>query len=187
MQVDAAIVKRAALGDAAAFDHLLKTYRAPIHRFASRMLKDEAGADDVVQETFLTAHQKLATLRDHEHFKSWLFTIARSQVLMSQRRRVGEPKTYEPVETLIELGARAGWGQPLEPEELTRRLEEHDGLEAALASLEPTEREVLMLRDVEGLSGEDTAAALGLGLAAMKSRLHRARLRLVAAVKRGAR
>lgn len=187
MQVDSSTVQRAAHGDASAFEALLKTWRAPIHRFARHLLKDESAADDVVQETFLAAHQKLQTLRDPALFKSWLFTIARSQVLMSQRRRVGEPKDYEPVETLTELGADAGWGRPLDPEELTRRVEAHDGLEAALASLEPAEREVLMLRDVEGLSGEETAAALGLSLAAMKSRLHRARLRLVAAVKRGAR
>jgi RNA polymerase sigma-70 factor (ECF subfamily) len=187
MQPDPSTVARALTGDAAAFSALLSSWRGPLLRFVRHMLKDDAVADDVVQETFLTAHQKLAALRDHSQFKSWLFAIARSQVLMHQRRRVGEPKAYEPIETLTELGAQAGWGQPMDPETLTRRLEAHHGLEAALATLEPAEREVLMLRDVEGLSGDETAAALGLSLPGMKSRLHRARLRLVAAVKRGAR
>lgn len=187
MQADLSTVARAQRGDPAAFAALSSAWRGPLLRFARHLLKDDAAAEDVVQETFLTAHQKLGALRDHAHFKSWLFSIARSQVLMHQRRRVGEPKAYEPMESLTELGAQAGWGHPMDPETLTRKLEAHEGLEAALATLEPAEREVLMLRDVEGLSGDETAAALGLSLAGMKSRLHRARLRLVAAVKRGAR
>lgn len=187
MQPDASTVARAQRGDAAAFASLLSTWRGPLLRFARHMMQDDAAAEDAVQETFLTAHQKLDTLRDHTHFKSWLFAIARSHVLRQQRRRVGEPKDYEPMDTLTELGAQAGWGQVMTPETLTERLEAQHGLEGALATLEPAEREVLMLRDVEGLSGEATAQVLGLSVPGMKSRLHRARLRLMAAIKRGTR
>lgn len=178
-------VQRAVAGDAAAFARLVNTWRGPVYRFARRLLRDDAAAEDVLQETFLTAHRRLGTWRGDGTFQSWLFAIARSEVLMSRRRRVGEPTEYEPMESLPELGAEAGWGQAMDPHALAERLEQHTHLEAALATLEADEREVLLLRDVEGLSGEDTARALGLTLAAMKSRLHRARLRLVASVKKG--
>lgn len=186
MSDDAALVRQAVAGDRAAFGALMTTWRGPVFRFARRLLHDDAAAEDVLQDTFLTAHQRLASLRADGSFKSWLFAIARSQVLMQRRRRVGEPKTYEPMESLSDLGADAGWGQTMDPQELTERLEHHVLFEKALARLDDEEREVLLLRDVEGLSGEDTAQALGLTLPGMKSRLHRARLRLVAAVKKGA-
>lgn len=186
MERDDDLVQRAVAGDAAAFTALVKTWRGPVFRFAARLLKDDAAAEDVLQETFLTAHRKLSSWRGDGSFSSWLFAIARSAVLMQRRRRVGEPAEYEDVESLPELGAEAGWGQAMDPQVLTERLEAHTHLERALERLDPEEREVLLLRDVEGLSGEDTARALGLTVAAMKSRLHRARLRLVAAVKKGA-
>ena len=89
----------------------------------------------------------------------------------------------EPVFSLEELGARAGWGHPLSPEDLAWRVQQRSLLEQALSTLPADEREVLVLRDVEGLSGEETAAAAGISLAAMKSRLHRGRLQLLAQVK----
>lgn len=186
METDDLLVRQAVAGDAAAFESLVKTWRGPVYRFARRLLKDDAAAEDVLQETFLTAHRKLASWRGDGSLKGWLFAIARSEVLMQRRRRVGEPKDYEAVESLPQLGADAGWGNPMDPHTLAERLEERTLMERLLDSLEPEEREVLQLRDIEGLSGEETAAALGLTLAAMKSRLHRARLRLVAAVKKGA-
>jgi RNA polymerase sigma-70 factor, ECF subfamily len=179
------LVQEACHGDARAFGELVSLHRGPVFRFARRLMKDEAAAEDVLQETFLTAHRRLATWRGEGSFKSWLFAIARSEVLMQRRRRVGEPNAWEPMESLPELGAEAGWGQAMDPQALAERLEAKAHLETALATLDEAEREVLLLRDVEGLSGDETAAALGLSLPAMKSRLHRARLRLVAAVKKG--
>ena len=186
MSDDAALVRAAVAGDRAAFSALMRTWRGPVFRFARRLLHDDAAAEDVLQDTFLTVHQRLSTLRADGSLKSWLFAIARSQVLMQRRRRVGEPKTYEPMESLRELGVDAGWGEPMDAQALTERLEHHVLFEKALKRLDDEEREVLLLRDVQGLSGEDTAEALGLTLPGMKSRLHRARLRLVAAVKKGA-
>jgi RNA polymerase sigma-70 factor (ECF subfamily) len=185
MSDDLQLVQQARDGNARAFSELVVSHRGPVFRFARRLLKDDAAAEDVLQETFLTAHRRLGTWRGEGSFKSWLFAIARSEVLMQRRRRVGEPKDWEPMESLPELGAEAGWGQAMDPQALSERLEERSHLEAALGTLDEAEREVLLLRDVEGLSGEDTATALGLTLPAMKSRLHRARLRLVAAVKKG--
>lgn len=158
-----------------------------MHRFALRLTKDEALAEDVLQDTFLVAMRELGGWRGEGSFRGWLYAVARSRVLMARRRKVGEPESFESQESLEVLGLQAGWGAPMDAEALAARVQQQSVLEAALAGLDPADREVLVLRDLEGLSGEETAQALGLSLPAMKSRLHRARLRVVAAVKGGLR
>jgi len=188
VDADAELCRRAAEGDRQAMSALVAAFRGPLYRFARRLTRDDALAEDVLQETFLTALKKVGGWRGEGTCRGWLFSIARTQVLMAQRRRTGEPEGFEEVEPEAELprlGLEAGWGAAMDPEALASRMEAQAQLEAALATLAPAEREVVALRDLEGLSGEDTAQALGLSLAAMKSRLHRARLALVAAVKRG--
>ena len=86
---------------------------------------------------------------------------------------------------LDELGLQAGWGCPPWTDSFIESLERRDTLEKALARLAPDEREILVLRELEGLSGEETAAVLELSLPAMKSRLHRARLRLATVLVEG--
>lgn len=88
---------------------------------------------------------------------------------------------------LLELGAEAGWGSTLGDEAFAQRLTDRLALEEAFQALAPEEREVLVLRDIEGFSAEEAAAALELSVAALKSRLHRARLRLAAQLKKGGR
>jgi RNA polymerase sigma-70 factor (ECF subfamily) len=180
-----ALVARAAQGDARAFTTLVEAHRGAVYRFALRLTHDSAAAEDVLQETFLTALQGLGGWRGEGELKRWLLAIARSQVLRRARRRAGQPERFEALDSVEALGLAAGWGDPLEAEALRERLAQRASLEAALARLDETDREVLVLRDVEGLSGEDTAQLAGLTVPAMKSRLHRARLRLVAQVKRG--
>lgn len=185
---DAELCRRAAGGDPQAMTALVTSFRGPLYRFARRLTRDDALAEDVLQETFLTALKKVGTWRGEGSCRGWLFSIARTQVLMARRRRVGEPEGFDevaPEAELPQLGLAAGWGAAMDPEALASRMEAQAQLDRALSTLAPSEREVLSLRDLEGLSGEDTAQALGLSLAAMKSRLHRARLALVAAVKRG--
>lgn len=180
---DATLIARARGGDATAMTRLVVRYRGPVYHFARRFLADAALAEDVLQETFLAAQASLGTYRGDGTVKGWLLTIARAKAATLRRRRAGEPAQFDPIDTLEQLGARAGWGHPLSPEDLASRLEQRSLLEQALASLAPDEREVLVLRDVEGLSGEETAAAAGISLAAMKSRLHRGRLQLLAQIK----
>lgn len=167
----------------------MRAHRGAVLRFARHLVRDEAAAEDVLQETFLTALKSLKDWRGEGSVRAWLLSITRSKALMARRRRVGEPELSEPLEAaeLSALGAEAGWGEPADPEALSARLEERALLERALEALPAPEREVVVLRDVEGLSGEDVARSLGLSLAAMKSRLHRGRLKLVAAVKGGLR
>lgn len=156
------------------------THRGPLRRFARRLLfGDEAAADDAVQETFLAVLRKGDQYQGRASVRSWLFAITRNACLMRRRPRAGEPAEHEPLEA---LGRAAGWGADPGPgpEILVDRRQRCAAVERALRALSPEDREVLLLRDVEELSGAETAEALSLSVAAMKSRLHRARLRLAA-------
>lgn len=122
--------------------------------------------------------------------RPWLFGIARRQAARTWRRRVGEPRELLPLglpdageghgADLLELGLRAGWGEAEDPEALLSLHEREAQLRRAMDALGAADREVIVLRDLEGLSGPEVAALLGIGLPALKTRLHRARLRLLA-------
>lgn len=178
---DRALMARAAAGDRAAFAAVVERHRGAVFRLASVLTGNAAAAEDVFQETFLAALRGAAGYRGDAPVASWLFAIARHAAHRLARRAdqvPAEPRTLEA------LGAAAGWGQP-DVEAIAAAAEQHAALVAALAALPLEEREVLALRDVEGLSGEDTARTLGISVAAMKSRLHRARLHLAATLRQG--
>lgn len=171
-------------GDGAAFGQLVQAYQAPIYRFLRGLVRGEAEAEDALQETFLSVWRavqgEVAGKAGDASVRSWLFAIARHAAYRRARRRAGQPERTEPLE---KLGAEAGWGAQDSPEALAAALESRERLRQALHELDEEEREVLWLRDVEGLSGEETAHILELSVAAMKSRLHRARLKLTARVR----
>ena len=181
--LDALLIERCRQGDKSGCGALVERHQAAVYRFARHLLGDGAAAEDVLQETFITALQSLPGYRGDGSIRGWLLAIARSKVLRHRRRHSGEPASWEPLESLEALGLAAGFGTPMTPEALASLVERQALLQSALSQLGEEEREVVVLRDVEGLSGDETAAALGLSLQAMKSRLHRARLQLVAAVK----
>ena len=104
--------------------------------------------------------------------RGWLFSIARRHTARHFRRRAGEPAQMDTLET---MGLNAGWGQSLGDDIAAA----HD-VRRALAHLDESTREILVLRDIEGFTNEETAEALGLSVPATKSRLHRARLALLA-------
>jgi RNA polymerase sigma-70 factor (ECF subfamily) len=137
----------------------------------------DADCEDVLQETFVAAFRGCGGYRGEGSARSWLFGIARNLSKKIYRKRVGEPEEIVPLE---ELGLQAGWGRPPWTDSFAESLERRDTLEKALGRLTPEEREILILRELEGFSGEEAAAVLELSLPAMKSRLHRARLRLAA-------
>ncbi len=172
---DEGLIRRAREGDRAALGALVRRHQGAVHRFALTLTHGEAAAEDVLQETFIAATQHLDGYRGEGSFRSWLFTIAKRVWFRSARRRAGEPARHESLEA---LGARAGWGAV--DEGFEARLAQREAIANAFARLAEEDREVLFLRDVEGFGGDETAAVLGLSAAAMKSRLHRARLRLAA-------
>lgn len=173
---DEELLKRTAAGDREAFDEVVVRHQAAVFRFARAATDGAAAAEDVLQETFLAAWRGASSFQGRSAVRTWLLTIARNQAWHHRERMARIPVDDVP---LPELGVAAGWGDQ-SPEEGALRSQRRDRLARALAALTPGEREILVLRELEELSGEETAIALGIGLAAMKSRLHRARLRLAA-------
>lgn len=180
---DEELLKRTAAGEREAFDELVVRHQAAVFRFARAATDGPAAAEDVLQETFLAAWRAAGTFQGRSAVRTWLLTIARNQAWHHRERAGRIPVDDVP---LPELGEAAGWGDE-SPEAGALRSQRRGRLARALEALEPDDREILVLRELEELTGEETAAALGIGLAAMKSRLHRARLRLAAELRRGGR
>lgn len=179
---DTDLLTQSASGDTHAFDLLVVRYAADVHRFVGSLGVHGADAEDVLQDAFLAAWRGAATYRGDGSARAWLFSVARNAVRHSVRRRVGEPDHFAPldaIDSLETIAEAAGWGS----DAASNQRDTAELVRTALARLAPADREILVLRDMEGLSGDDTAAALSLSLAGMKSRLHRARLRLAALVR----
>lgn len=179
--VDSDLLARAAAGDRGAFAELVTRHQATVHRFAAALTRDAAAAEDVLQETFLAALKAAGSFRGEGSVRGWLLTIARNAALRYIRPREMAEGDHD---TLEQLGRAAGWGEAPGPDGALDAARMRAAVWRAIEALSEEDREILVLRDIEGLSGEDTCAALGLGLAAMKSRLHRARLRFAAALGR---
>lgn len=178
---DLELIRRSAVGDRAAFAALVARHQAAVFRFARAMTGDDAAAEDALQETFLSVWRAAATFRSDSSLRSWMLAIMRNAVNRQHRRRVDEPLVMEPLDT---LGVDAGWGRDRDdPEALALARESRDLLARAMGRLDSDAREVLTLRELEELSGEETATILGISIAATKTRLHRARLKLAAAVR----
>lgn len=173
---DRSLITRIARGDQQALPPLVERHRDAAWRVIRMRVSDDATAEDALQETFLGVWRGAGSLDGDAPVRSWILGIARRQAARTWRRRAGEPDHTEP---LADLGKAAGWGGP-DPELAASRAEQDHLLHAALDRLPAEDREVLTLRDLEGLSGPEAADALGIGLPALKSRLHRARLRLMA-------
>jgi RNA polymerase sigma-70 factor, ECF subfamily len=181
---DAALVQRARAGEMDAFETLVSRHERRVYSLALRMLRHQEDAEDVTQQTFLSAVENLNGFRGEASFSTWLLRIATHAALKVIRKRRGlktvsldgapdpaEPKGAPPHPDFI-----ADWR--LSPEQLVQKHETWRLLDEALARLDEKHRSVFLLRDVEGFSVQETAAALGLTAANTKVRLLRARLQL---------
>lgn len=176
-------MSRVAAGDRDAFTEVVRRHAPAVMRVARAIAGDDARADDVAQEAFVAAMESARTYRaDLGSVRAWLLTIARNKARRARRAKPEELRAEWDDAPLFDLGLRAGWGDDA-PDVSFEREEESERLARALASLADEEREIIALRDVEELSGEETARVLGVTVAAMKSRLHRARLRMLGAVR----
>jgi RNA polymerase sigma-70 factor (ECF subfamily) len=155
----------------------MERHMEPVHRFLLSLQATPEDAEDALQECFVSAWRAAATYQGAGSARGWLFSIARNALRRQHRKRVGEPAEWESFE---QLGVQAGWG---EASDFSARFEIEDELSWALEHLPHEEREVVVLRDLHGLSGEEAAEALDLSVAAMKSRLHRGRLRMMAVLR----
>jgi RNA polymerase sigma-70 factor (ECF subfamily) len=177
---DRDLITRAAAGDRPAFEQLVERHAAAVLRLARVITGEAATAEDALQQTFLSAYQNASTFRADASVRTWLLAIATNAARRIRAKTSREDLVEEP---WMELGLDAGWGSE-DPEAIVLAAERKDTLRRALSALSPEDQEVLVLRDIEGLHGSEAAALLGLGERALKSRLHRARLRLAAALRR---
>jgi RNA polymerase sigma-70 factor (ECF subfamily) len=177
---DDALLLAAAGGDRRAFGELVRRHRAAVWRLVRSVAPTEALAEEALQEAFVAAWKGAGSWDGRGSARSWLLTLARHAAYRHVRRRAGQPADFEPLDA---LGVAAGWGDEGALAAVAAK-ERAACLRRALRSLSEADREILVLRELEELSGEETAAVLGLSLAATKSRLHRARLKLAGALHR---
>lgn len=178
---DAPLIERILAGDEAAFTELVRRYEGKVYQLALRLTGNQMDANDVIQEVFLSVYQKLHTFRGQAAFSSWLYRITAnaSFARLNQRKRqasVSIDDVLPAVEGQSPGGTFSEWSQ--KPDTILFNKEARAALEQAINDLPEEFRTVVILRDVENQSNQDVAELLNLSVAAVKSRLHRARLAL---------
>jgi RNA polymerase sigma-70 factor (ECF subfamily) len=183
VEPEADLIARSKKGDADAFSALVSRYEDRIFNLAHKVCAGmPAEAEDVYQETFLTAFKKLSHFRADSNLGTWLYRIASNLCWMRFRKKRAEPVVpildqphHHDGETDPATGAHfRDWSDGAE--ELARKNVLREAVETALAELPVDYRLVVVLRDIQRLSNEETAKVMKLSVAAVKSRLHRGRL-----------
>src|SRR5580704_5824784 len=173
------LVAAAKSGDISAFETLVGRYERKIFRLTQNITQNREDAEDAMQEAFLKAYEHLQNFEGNSRFYTWLVRIAVNQALMKLRkRRPNVVSLDEEVDTGEDMVPREveDWGPS--PADRYAQTELADILGKVIGDLDESFRVVFQLRDIEELSTEETAEALGLTVPAVKSRLLRARLKL---------
>jgi RNA polymerase sigma-70 factor (ECF subfamily) len=172
---ESGLLAAARKGDVAALTKLLERHQQKVFGFGVKMCGDAEDAKDVAQDTLLTMARTVRDFRGDASLSTWLYTVARSFCIKKRRRSKGAPAFHESLDRTTHESA----GEPsLTPEQALLGREARETVAAALDTLEPEAREVVVLRDVEGLTAIEVAEVTGASVAAVKSRLHRARAAL---------
>lgn len=167
-------------GETDLYHDLIRPYERSVYRMALSFMKNESDAEDVAQEAFLKAFRSLREFRGHARFSTWLISIALNEARSRLRRQ-----SLVRMESLDQTPEEGGHLSPALlrdwreiPSEALERKEIRTMIQRAVEDLSPIYRQVLLLRDIEELSIEQTASALDLTTATVKVRLHRARIML---------
>ena len=177
---DRELLDRIRAGDKSACDECVRLHAPAVYRLALRMMRDPAEAEDVMQETFLNAFRGIDRFDGRAAFKTWLYRIAYNAALSRLQRS-------RPEFVSIDEGGNTDERTPAPreffdwsnlPEKELERAELRGELENAIRELPEKMRAVFVMRELEGLSTEQTAEALGVRIEVVKTRLHRARLLL---------
>ena len=170
-----ALISAARDGDRAALERLLAAEQARIYSFGLKMCRNGEDARDIVQDTMFAVARGISGFRGDAAFSTWLFQIARSFCIKKRRARKGAPKHTEALDHVPESALTDATPSP---EQTARGKELETLLNEGLATLPVAAREVIVLRDVEGLTAPEVAQVLGISVDAVKSKLHRARASL---------
>jgi RNA polymerase sigma-70 factor (ECF subfamily) len=177
---DEDLIARLQAGDQTAYSELVEEHANKIYRLALRMVGNEADAEDVLQETFLSAFKSIDQFEARSSLSTWLYRIASNAALMKLRRKEPEQISVdEPLENEEgDMMPRQFFDFCCLPEDTLLKDEARVIMQKAVDNLPTALRSVFILRELEGLSTEEAAAALDLSISAVKSRLMRARLKL---------
>jgi len=179
-RVDDFSLEKLRAGDRAEFARLVDAYSGVIYRLGIKMLDDPQDAEDILQETFIKAYRYLSDFDGRSSLSTWLYRIATNEALMLIRKRKNTPLSIdEQLDQDLEVE------KPFQivdwcclPEKEMMSAEARRYMHQAVEQLSPNLRAVFVLRDIEGLSTEETSRALNLSESAVKTRLSRARMRL---------
>lgn len=169
------LLDAARAGDADALEALLARYQSRIYRFSMKMCRDPEDARDVLQDTLLAMARGLGDFRGESAISTWLYTIARSHCIKKRRRSKFAPAEHVSLEAGEAPEAHEVPDPGRRPDEQVADRQIEAALEKAIGALDPAYRDVLLLRDVEGLPAAEVAQVMSLSVPAVKSRLHRAR------------
>ena len=173
---DAELVKRAQQDDERAFGELVVRYESKVYSLALKMLRNPEDAEDVLQDTFLRAYRGIKSFQGASTFSTWIYRITANSALMRLRKKQLPTVSIEEQEEKEAPVNVVDWTPG--PVEQVLNDELHRVMDEAIEGLPPEFRQVFILRDVEELSNAEVAEILDLSVAAVKSRLHRARLKV---------
>jgi RNA polymerase sigma-70 factor (ECF subfamily) len=184
-QEEADLARSLLRGDEAAFDRFVEHYRRKIFQYTWLMCGNPQDAEEVAQETLLKVFEKSAQLDKPENARAWVFRIARNECLMMRRKSVFAPERELSLDEFLPESEPNGEGGKLQiadwknlPEDAVLQAELREEIRQGIRDLPETYRAVVLLRDMEELSTEETAHVLDLGTDVVKTRLHRGRLAL---------
>lgn len=185
----AELVRAAVAGEPGALDRLLQKAQGIARRFSGSVCGHADDAEDAMQEALIRTYRHVARLRDPAAFRPWLYRTVRNACLMERRKRAGEPARLQ---SLDEGVSRPGGALQTDvvspdrtPEELAENATLRRQIRAAMGSLPASYREIVFLREMEGLSTREVADVMGISEANVKQRLHRARVKLQEALAHG--
>lgn len=165
-------------GNPAALEALLREVQPQLYRYSLKMCRKPEDAEDVLQDTLLTLARSLRDFRGASSLSTWLFTITRSFCIKKRRKSKFAPDQLEPLPS-VASGESSQIASTLpSPHQHAESAELWQQIKAGIQRIDPTYREVLVLRDIEGLRAKEVADIVGISVSAVKSRLHRARAQL---------
>lgn len=170
-------------GTPGAFDRFVDYFRPKIFQYSWLMCGDREDAEEVAQEALLKVFESIDQVRDPSKIKFWVFRIAKNACLMKRRRSIFAPSRELSLDEYLPAKTQDGDGMRIEiadwsalPDEMAHQAEMKAMLESAIRQLPELYRSVVLLRDVEELTTQETAQVLEIGEDVVKTRLHRARL-----------
>lgn len=167
---DGEAVRAVLAGDVERYAELVDRYRDRYARYAARMLGSPDAAEDAVQDAFVRAFDQLRQCRDPDNFAGWFFLILRNRCFAEKRREKRQGPSVD--EVAAQLPARD------RPDGVMEQAEQRRAIQAALLKLTPEQREVFVLKHIEGMAYDEIAKTLGTSVPSLKMRMHRAYDRL---------